>query len=45
LEVKIAELNGKTIHIDQARMNDIKQIRFLNEYGTAEIEVIINWTN
>jgi len=42
---KLAEMNGKTIYIDRAHLENIKQLRLLNESGNPEIVVDISWAN
>ena len=40
---KLAELDGKTIHIDRAHLDKIKQLYFLDDNGKTEIIVNIAW--
>jgi len=42
---KLAELDGKTIHIDRAHLDNIKQLRFLDEKGNPEVVVDIAWVD
>jgi len=42
---KLAELDGKTIHIDRAELDKIKQLRFLDENGNPEVVVDIAWVD
>lgn len=42
---KLAALDGKTIHIDQARLDNIKQVRFCDDDGKPELVVNIAWAN
>lgn len=42
---KLAELDGKTIHIDRAELDKIKQLRFLDENGNPEVVVDITWVD
>ena len=40
---KMAELDGKTIHIDRADLDTIKELRFVDDTGHAEVIVNISW--
>jgi len=42
---KIAELDGKTIHIDRAQLESIKELRFVDSNGNPEIVVNITWVD
>jgi len=42
---KLAELDGQTIHIDRATLDNIKQLRLLDENGNPEVVVDITWTD
>ena len=42
---KLAELNGETIHVDQAMLDQIKEIRFVNASGKPELTVEVTWSN
>ena len=42
---QIAELDGKSIHIDRAQLDKVKQLRFLDEKGSPEVVVDITWTD
>jgi hypothetical protein len=42
---KMAALDGKTIHIDQARLEQIKQIRFCDGSGNPELVVNLSWAD
>jgi hypothetical protein len=42
---KLAELDGKTIHIDRAQLDQIKELRFIDDKGKAEVVIYINWVD
>jgi hypothetical protein len=42
---KLAELDGKTIYIDRAQLDKVKQLRFVDAQGNPEIVVNIDWAN
>ena len=42
---KLAELDGKTIHVDEARLDEIKEIRFVDSNGKPEITIQVSWAN
>lgn len=42
---KIAELDGKTLHIDQARLDQIRELRFIDGEGLPELVVSIMWVD
>jgi hypothetical protein len=42
---KLAQLDGKTIHLDRAQLDKIKQFRLLNESGNPEVVVNIAWAD
>jgi hypothetical protein len=42
---KIAALDGETIRVDQARLDQIKEMRFLDENGLPELVVMITWVD
>jgi len=42
---KLAALDGKTIHIDRAQLDTIKQFRFCDESGNPELVVNVSWTD
>jgi hypothetical protein len=41
----LADLDGKTIHIGRARLDEIRQLRFLDERGKPEMVVNIAWVD
>jgi hypothetical protein len=42
---KIAELDGETIHIDQARLDEIKELWFVDGKAQPELVVSITWVD
>ena len=40
---KIVQLDGKTIHLNQAQLDNLKQLRFIDENGKPKIVVNIAW--
>ncbi len=42
---KLAELDGKTIHIDRADLDKIKELRFCDKNGNPEVIVNITWVD
>ena len=42
---KLAQLDGKTIHIDRAQLDNIKQLRFIGDDGKPEVIVDITWVD
>jgi hypothetical protein len=42
---KLALLDGKTIHIDQTRLEQIKQVRLCDAIGNAKLVVNISWAD
>lgn len=42
---KLAELDGQTIHIGLAQLDNLKQLRFVDDKGNPEVIVDITWTD
>jgi hypothetical protein len=42
---KMAQLSGQTLEIHAGNLDDIKEVRFLDESGTPVIVATINWVN
>jgi hypothetical protein len=42
---KLAQLDGQTIHLDRAQLDNIKQLRLINEKGNPEVVVNIAWAD
>jgi hypothetical protein len=42
---KLAELNGRAVEIHTAQLDDIKELRFLNEEGKPVIVASITWVD
>jgi hypothetical protein len=40
---KLADLDGKTIHMDRASLEQIKEIRFVDAAGRTEISIQVSW--
>jgi hypothetical protein len=42
---KLAQLDGQTIHLDRAQLDNIKQFRLINDSGNPEVVVNIAWAD
>jgi hypothetical protein len=42
---KLAQLDGKTIHLNRSQLDKIKQLRLLNESGKPEVVINIAWAD